>query len=80
MTIAKFKVLGSHRAYNGCNEATVTIDRANNFISVRPKRQHRTFELRLEDVAQIIVERICKAEALEKKKAKMAKRKTFRGF
>ncbi len=75
MTIAKFKVSSGGRAFDGAREATVTIDRGNNLISVRPLRRRRQFEMRLEDVAQIIVERIIKAEFVEKKKAKKAKRK-----
>lgn len=74
MTIAKFRVYNGARKYNGASAATVTIDRSNNFIAVRPHRQHRTYELRLEDVAQIIVERIIMAEVREKKAAKKAKR------
>ncbi len=77
MTIAKFKVFTGRRDYNGATAATVMIDRNSNLISVRPHRQHRTYELRLEDVAQIIVERIIKAEIKEKKMAKQAKRKGF---
>lgn len=77
MTIAKFAVVGGHRAFNGVSEATVFINRATGILTVRPKRQHRTYELPLADVAQRMVERILIAEAQAKVKAKKAKRKMF---
>ncbi len=74
MTVAKFKVFGGGGKYNGANEATVTIDRANNLVQVRPKRRRKQYEMRLEDLAEIVVWRCIKAELNEKKKAKKAKR------
>ncbi len=68
---------GGGGVYNGKNEATVSIDRNNNLVSVRPKHMHKSYELRLEDVAQIIIWRVLKEELQEKKKAKLAKRKKF---
>jgi len=74
MTTAKFKVFSGGKHFDGEAEASVVINRDSNLISVRPKGRHRTYELRLEDIAQIIIERIIKAEVREKK---MAKRKKF---
>lgn len=70
----RFKVFSS-RAYNTKNEATVTIDRGNNLISVRPHRMHKSYEMRLEDVASWIVLRCIKAEIAEAKVAKKKKAK-----
>lgn len=69
---AHFKLFGR---FNGATECTVTIDRNNNFIQVRPKRRRKVYEMRLEDVAEMIIWRMVKAEIIEKKKAKAAKRK-----
>jgi len=71
---AKFKVY-STRAYNSRSEATVIIDRANNLISVKPFRQRREYQLRLEDVAAIICDRVILAERKEKMAAKKLKRR-----
>lgn len=74
---ATFKVFSGRREYNGRAEATVTIDRGNNLVMVRPKRARRTYEMRLEDLAAIVIWRSIKVELAEKKKAKAAKRKGF---
>jgi hypothetical protein len=71
-TKAKFKVFSS-RAFAGKSEATVTIDRHNLLVTVRPHRMHRTYEMRLEDLASIIVWRVAKAEIAEKKAARKKK-------
>lgn len=70
MTTSRFKIYGS---FNGKTEATVSINRQNNLVSVRPKHFKKTYELRLEDVAEIIIWRCIKAEMNEKKKAKRKK-------
>lgn len=72
MSVAKFKINSGD--YNGATSATVIINRDNGLISVRPYRQHRTYELLLSDIAQIIVERVIKAEVHEAKLRKRLKR------
>ena len=79
MTIAKFKVFSGGGKYNGASEATVTIDRNNNLVQVRPKRRRKQYEMRLEDLAEIVIWNCIKAEMNEKKKAKLAKRKGLFG-
>lgn len=74
MTVARFRVYAAVKVFGKGGGATVTIDRNNNFISVKPLRRHRAYEMRLEDVAQIICERIIMAELMEKKKLKKQKR------
>jgi hypothetical protein len=69
--MARFKVYGR---YNGKTEATVEVDRNTNLISVRPKHFKKAYEMRLEDVAEVIMWRCIKADLAEKKKAKKVKR------
>lgn len=64
---AHFKVYGR---FNGKNEATVTIDRQNNLVSVRPHHFKKTYEMRLEDLASLIIWRVVKSEIADKKKQK----------
>lgn len=71
MTIARFKVPWR---FDGTIGATVTVNRGALTVSVRPLRRHRTYELPLAEVAQIICERIMKAEAVQKRLAKRARR------
>lgn len=73
MSKSYFKVFGGPRAFNTKSEATVSIDRASGLVVVRPKHFHKTYEMRLEDVAAWIIGRSIKAEILEKKKAKARK-------
>jgi hypothetical protein len=75
MSKSIFKVYGGPRAFNTKSEATVTIDRANNLVVVRPKNYHNTYEMRLEDVAAWVIGKNIKAEAREKI---LAKRKARR--
>jgi hypothetical protein len=71
-----FKIVSyQYGGFDGKNEALVTIDRDSNLISVRPKNRHRTYEMRLEDVARIILYNVTKAEIREKKKLKKIRRK-----
>lgn len=71
---AKFVVYGD---FDRAGSATVIIDRGSNVMSVRPKHRHKVYELPLHIVADIIMWKCIKAEVLEKKKAKLAKRKGF---
>ncbi len=77
MTIAKFKVFSGGGKYNGACEATVTIDRSSNLVQVRPKRRRKQYVMRLEDLAETIIWNCIKAELLEKKKAKKARKGLF---
>jgi hypothetical protein len=71
---SKFKVYGSNK-YNGKSEATVIIDRSNNLVMVKPKGMHRNYEMRLEDLAGIVIWNCIKSEIIEKRKAAKIKRK-----
>jgi len=73
---AHFRVWGK---FNGAHEATVTVDRQADLITVRPLRRRKAYELRLADVAEWIMWRVIKAELTEKKKQKMMKRKGILG-
>ena len=76
MSKAKFRVYGMLDGPRP-QEGTVTIDRVTGIISVRPLHRRRTFDLPLSTVADLIVSKICKAEAAEKRRRK--KRRAKRG-
>lgn len=59
--------------------ATVTIDRASELISVRPRKRRRTYTLPLSAVAEMIVYRVIRAEVLIARKEKAAAHKADRG-
>lgn len=56
--------------FDGQDECTVTINRESNIISVRPKHLRSTYELRLDDVANIIIGRCIMADLKMKGKIK----------
>ena len=60
---AHFEVEGA--TFDGAKKATVLIeqDGPHALVRVRPYRRHREFVLPLGDVAQIVIERVVKAEA-----------------
>lgn len=60
-------------------EGTVTVDRASGIFSVRPKRRRRSYDLPLDKVAEMVVQRIIKAEVFQKRVEKAARRKTRSG-
>lgn len=62
MATAHFTV---HGQFDGAKPgpAHVTIERSTGLISVRPRGRHHVYELPLSTVAEIIVERECKAMA-----------------
>lgn len=60
--------------FDGTNQGTVTVDRSAGTFSVRPYRRRRAYELPLAFVAQLVAERIIKAEAAEKRAAAKARR------
>ena len=74
MSIARFRIFGR---IDGASEATVTIDRTTGLLAVRPLRRHRVYELPLSFVAEMVLQRVVKAEIIEKKRQKkLARRKT----
>lgn len=79
MSVAHFKVAStSTRAFNGTNQARVTIDRRLGLFTVRPHKRRKTYELPLADVAEMALWRVMKFDLAEKKKAKAAARKAGR--
>jgi hypothetical protein len=75
VTTARFKV---YWRFDGTSEGTVEINRSAGTFAVRPHRRHKAYELPLAYVAQLIAERVIKAEAfrkrMEKAKARVARR------
>lgn len=67
----KFRVYGD---FNGASEATVVIDPEVGLFTVRPLRQRRTYELPFSWAAEMVVQKVIKAETIEKRKAKKVKR------
>ncbi len=55
-------------------EATVEIDRVRGLFSVRPLRRRRRYELPLALVAEIVCLRVIRAELVEKKRERAAKK------
>lgn len=70
MSLARFRIFWR---FDGTTEGTVTIDRGSSVLSVRPYHRKRTYDLPLAFVAQLVAERVMKAEAMEKKAAKRRK-------
>lgn len=66
MSKATFKLTRDPRyqtqKFNGQEECTITIDRKCNVISVRPKHLRSTYEMRLDDVAQYIINKCIMAD------------------
>ena len=74
---AHFAVSGKFSP-RGFSDATVTIDRQNNFITVRPKWAKHVYEMRLEDVAEWIMWKTIAANLTTKKKEKAERKKQRR--
>mgnify|MGYP001564365114 CR=1 FL=1 len=70
MRRARLRVIGRFDAASRTQEATVEIDRAALLFSVRPLRRRRTYVLPLATVAEIVCQRIIKAEVAERLAAK----------
>ncbi|MFZ5469459.1 MAG: hypothetical protein ACOZIN_08485 [Myxococcota bacterium] len=68
---ARFRVFGR---FNGAPAATVIVNRASGIITVRPLRRRKVYELPLAFVAELVMWRILKAEAAEKRARRKAKR------
>ena len=79
MRPARARVVGRFDSAGPPQEATVTIDRDAGLFEVRPLRRRRTFVLPLAKVAEMVAQRILKAEVMqrrfEKAKARKARRK-----
>jgi hypothetical protein len=74
MSIARFPVVASLDGAGGKKKGTVTIDRDTNLVSVRPHRSHRTYDMTLEAVANIICRSVVMQEAAEKRARKPFKK------
>ena len=57
---------------------TVTIWRDADMLAVRPLRRRRTYALPLSVVAQMVVERVVRAEIAERRRERAARRKARR--
>jgi hypothetical protein len=79
MSVARFPVFGSLDRAGGARPGTVLIDRGAGTFAVRPQRSRRTYTVSLSIVADIIVERILKAEMREKAADKKRKQHLRRG-
>lgn len=62
--------------FDGTHKGTVTIEITDtaSYFRVWPYRRRKAYELLLADVAQIVAERVIKAEAREKLREKKARR------
>lgn len=70
MATARFKVYGR---FDGAPAATIEVDRGAGLFTVRPLRRRQTYTLPLSTVAEMVLWRIVKAEAAEKRAAKRRK-------
>jgi hypothetical protein len=75
---ARYRVLAPLDSTGAPQEGTVTLDRARGLFTVRPLRRHRVYELRIEDVAQMVCQRVLLAERRQKAKEKAERRKARR--
>ena len=64
---ARFKVVGRFDSASRFQPGTVTIDRDAGLFTVRPCRRRREYVLPLDTVADMMVQRIIKAEVLAKR-------------
>lgn len=71
---SRFKVYGSLDRAGRNVSGTVIIDREAETFSVRPKRSRKLYTTNLSVVADIVVERIIKAELREKAREKKARK------
>jgi hypothetical protein len=55
---------------------TVTVERAVDLFVVRPLRRRRVYSMPLSQVAQIVVERVIKAEVAQRKAERKARRRS----
>lgn len=65
MSVARFSVVAHLDSAGGKQRGVVTIDRDTNTVSVRPHGSHRTYNMSLEAMANII----CRQALLEERSA-----------
>lgn len=75
MSVARFPVVAHLDGAGGVKPGTVEIDRETKMFRVRPKRQHRVYELPLGVVATMVCRQVLIGEELDRRKAKKAARK-----
>ena len=71
---AKFRIVGRFDNASAFQEGTVTIDRANNVVEVRPLRRRKTWLLTLDAIVDAAVRKLIAVEVRETKKAKRKKK------
>lgn len=67
---ARIRVIGRFELASVPQDATVTIERGAGLFHVRPLRKRRVYTLPLATVAEIVVQRLIKAEVAEKRRSK----------
>lgn len=77
MTVARFKVYWN---FDHTSQGTVSIDRSAGTFNVRAQRRHKSYELPLAFVAQIVAERCIKADVLRLRLEKANKKKEAQAF
>ena len=70
---ARFRVVGRLDAASRIQEGTVIVSRTSGTFAVRPLRRHREYVLPLSTVAEIVCQRIIRAEVAERKAHKLAR-------
>jgi len=70
---AHFRVVGRLDNASKITSGTVTIARGAGLFTVRPARRRRVYELPLSDVATMVVQRILRAEELQRRQERKAK-------
>ena len=68
----RFRIIGRLDAASRPQEGTVTISRTSLTFAVRPLRRRREYVLPLATVAEIVCQRILRAEVAERKAARKA--------
>lgn len=63
MSMSTYKIEGR---LDGADGGKLMIDRGSGLVAVRPKGRHRVYELHLNDIAMMIIERVVRAEQAEK--------------
>lgn len=71
MRRARFRIVGR---LDGATQGTVEIDRAAGLFTVRPFRRRKTATLPLVTVAEMVLWRIARADAAEKRAARKRRR------
>lgn len=72
---SRFRILGRLDSAARTQEGTVTISRTALIFSVRPLRRRREYVLPLSVVAEMVCQRIIKAELAEKRADRRARRR-----